>query len=267
MSVFREDALAGKVALITGGGSGICRGIAEAYARHGADVAIVSRNLARNQQTATEIQAATGREVIALQADVREEETLRAAVAATIERFGRLDILVNGAAGNFLCPASQLKAKGYRTVLEIDAVGTFSASRAAFDLWFAEHGGSIINISATLQYLGTPLQIHAASAKAAIDTQTKILAVEWGSMGIRVNGIAPGPIDDTEGMSRLAPPGYKERLVARIPIRRYGKISEIADVAVFLASDAASLLNGAIVVADGGAWLDDGTFSLIASGG
>jgi peroxisomal 2,4-dienoyl-CoA reductase len=133
-------------------------------------------------------------------------------------------------------------------------MGTFNVSRAAFDARLRDHGGVIINISATLHYAATPLQIHASAAKAAIDSMTKSLALEWASLGIRVNGIAPGPIDDTEGMSRLAPGDVKERMLKTIPIGRFGRIDEIANVAVFLASDAASLLHGETVVADGGAW-------------
>lgn len=254
-SVFRQDVLEKKVAFVTGGGSGICKGIAHAFAAHGADVAIVGRKADRLEATANELSAATGRRILALPADVREPETIEAALDATIAKLGRADIIVNGAAGNFLCPASQLSYNAFRTVMAIDALGTFNVSRAAFDKWLRDNGGHIINISATLHYTATPLQIHASAAKAAVDSVTRSLALEWGGSGIRVNGIAPGPIADTVGMAKLAPGEMTEKLMQMIPIQRFGRIDEIASVAVFLCTSAASLIHGATIVADGGAML------------
>lgn len=254
-SIFRSDLFADQVVLVTGGGSGICRGITQAFAAHGARTVITSRSQERLDATAAELEAATGQPCLAHAADVRDPDAVAAVFAATLERFGRLDLVVNGAAGNFLAPAAALSPKGYRTVLDIDAVGTFTVCRAAFDAWFKEHGGQIINISATLQYLGTPFQVHAASAKAAVDVLTRTLAVEWGPLGIRVNGIAPGPIEGTEGMDRLAPGDLKAKLTRRIPLGRFGTIDEIAHTALFLASPAASYMTGATVVVDGGQWL------------
>ena len=261
-SAFRDDLLRGRVALVTGGGSGIGAGIARALAAHGARVAVLGR---RPEPLEAMVEALGGSErALAVQADVRDPEAVKAAVTRVVESFGGLHVLVNGAAGNFLCPASQLSANGFRTVLDIDAVGTFNVSRAAFDAAMGEHGGSIINISATLHYGATPLQVHAASAKAAVDATTRTMAAEWGPAGIRVNGIAPGPIDETEGLSRLLPPGTRERLERSIPLRRLGRIDEIANVTLFLASDAASLVTGAVIVADGGAWLGAGALALLA---
>ncbi|MDP6933797.1 MAG: SDR family oxidoreductase, partial [Myxococcota bacterium] len=182
-------------------------------------------------------------------------DALGLVVDRTLQEFGRIDVLVNGAAGNFLCPAAQLSPNGFRTVLEIDTAGTFNASRAVFDRWFSEHGGNIINISATLHYGSTPLQVHAAAAKSAVDALTRTLAAEWGPAGVRINAIAPGPIDETEGIARLLPQPTRARLEGTIPIRRMGRIDEIAKVALFLAADASSLVHGEILVADGGAWL------------
>lgn len=257
-SVFRNDVLAGKVALVTGGGSGICYGIAERMMEHGAAAAIVGRKADRLEAAAKALAEKTGKECIALQCDVREPAAVSAALAKTIETFGKLDILVNGAAGNFLAPAAMLSPNGFKTVLEIDAMGTFNVTRAAFDAWLRDHGGVVINISATLHLAATPLQIHASAAKAAIDSMTKTFALEWASMGIRVNGIAPGPIDDTEGMSRLAPGDIKERIIKTIPIGRFGTILEIADIALFLSTSAASLIHGETIIADGGAWFGGG---------
>ncbi|MEJ7733164.1 MAG: SDR family oxidoreductase [Polyangiaceae bacterium] len=257
-SVFRPDVLAGKVAFITGGGSGICQGIARTLMGHGASAAIAGRKADRLQAAATAMESATGNPCLATPCDVRDPAAVKAALDATLARFGRIDVVVNGAAGNFLAPAAQLSPNGFKTVMDIDAAGTFNVSRAAFDAWLRDHGGIILNISATLHYSATPLQIHASAAKAAVDSITRTLAVEWGPMGIRVNGIAPGPIDGTEGMSRLAPGDMKQRMIEAIPIRRYGRIDEIASLALFLCTDAASLIHGATIVADGGAWLGMG---------
>lgn len=255
MSVFKDDILKGKVAFVTGGGSGICKGIARAYLAHGAKVAIMGRKVDRLEAAAKELGEETGGDCLATPGDVRDPQAVEAALDRTLERFGGLDHVVNGAAGNFLCPASQLSYNGMRTVVEIDALGTWHVCRAAFERRLRDHGGSILNISATLHYAATPLQAHASAAKAAVDSMTKSLAVEWGPMGIRVNAIAPGPIDDTEGMTRLAPPDMKEKLAGAVPLKRFGTIEDIASMALYLASDAASFVNGAIVVVDGGAWL------------
>jgi peroxisomal 2,4-dienoyl-CoA reductase len=214
----------------------------------------VGRNAERLEAAATELRA-TGRRVLPVSADVREPEAVERALDRAITELGGADIIVNGAAGNFLCPASQLSYNGFRTVMAIDTLGTFNVCRAAFDKWLRDHGGHIINISATLHHTATPLQIHASAAKAAVDAITRSLALEWGGLGIRVNGIAPGPIADTVGMSKLAPGDATAQLERRIPIQRFGRIDEIGSVALFLCTDAASLIHGTTIVADGGAVL------------
>lgn len=252
MSIYRPDVLARRVALITGGGTGICKGIARAYAAHGASVCIVSRKEEPLRAAAEELAAETGSPVTWAVADVRQPDQIAAAVATCAERFGRLDILVNGAAGNFLAPAAALSPNAFRTVIEIDLLGTFHACRAAFELLCASKQGLILNISATLQSHGTPLQAHASSAKAAVDQLTRSLAVEWGPSGVRAVAIAPGPIGDTEGMRRLAPGDIGKKLLGQIPLGRLGTIADVADLAVFLATDAAAYITGAIYVVDGG---------------
>jgi peroxisomal 2,4-dienoyl-CoA reductase len=252
MSNFRENLFEGKVALITGGGTGICRGIAEALAQHGAATALLSRRAEHVEPTARQIAAATNRECLPLLADVRQPEAVAAAVTKVLEHLGRLDIVINGAAGNFVCPAADLSPNGFGVVLDIDAKGTWNVSRAAYAAWLGAHGGQILNISATLHYGGTPAQLHVAAAKAAVDALTRNLAVEWGPRGIRVNAIAPGPIADTEGASRLFPGEAADRLRHATPVRRLGMIADVAHLALFLLSDAAAHINGAIVVTDGG---------------
>lgn len=265
-SVFRSDLLAEKVVFVTGGGSGICRGITEAMLAHGAKAVILGRKVERLEAAAGEMSAKSGNACLAVPCDVRDPKQVELAADRALETFGRVDVVVNGAAGNFLAPASQLSYNGFRTVMDIDANGTFNVSRALFDRWLRDHGGQILNISATLQYGATPLQVHASAAKAAIDSMTRSLALEWGPFGIRVNAIAPGPIDGTEGMSRLAPGEARTRMMSRIPIGRFGRIDEIANVALFLVSDAASLIHGEVVVADGGEWLGRAMASVLQSG-
>jgi peroxisomal 2,4-dienoyl-CoA reductase len=252
-SIFTAGILKDHVAFVTGGGTGITGGVARALAEAGASVALVSRNLDHLQPAADAINESGGK-AIAVVADVRQPEAVEAAVATTVEQLGKIDIVINGAAGNFLCNAEQLSPNGFGTVVDIDLKGTFNVCRAAF-AQLKEHQGQILNISATLHYLGTPMQLHVSAAKAGVDALTRNLAVEWGRYGIRVNGIAPGPIADTEGMKRLVPEPVKEKLKKNIPLGRFGLISDIEKAALFLCSDAASFINGAILVVDGGQWL------------
>jgi 2,4-dienoyl-CoA reductase [(3E)-enoyl-CoA-producing], peroxisomal len=191
---------------------------------------------------------------LAVAADVREYDAVEAAIKQTLEHYGRIDIVVNGAAGNFLCAANELSPNGFGTVVDIDTKGTFNVCRAAFEA-LKESKGQIINISATLHYLATPMQIHVSAAKAGVDAITRNLSVEWGRHGVRVNGIAPGAIEDTEGMKRLLVPELKEKIVRKIPMGRFGRIEDIENAALFLASDAANYVNGVTLVVDGGAWL------------
>jgi len=252
MTTFRDDILAGRVALVTGGGTGICKGIARAFAAHGASVCLVSRKPDVLAAAADEIARETGATVITAAADVRQPDQIVAAVAACVERLGSLDILVNGAAGNFLAPAAALSPNGFRTVIEIDLLGTFHAAKAAFEPLQKSGRGLILNISATLHYHGTPLQAHAAAAKAGVDSLTRTLAVEWARLGIRVNAIAPGAIGDTEGMRRLAPGEVGRRILEQIPLGRFGTIDDVAGCALYLASDAGAWITGAVFVVDGG---------------
>ncbi len=251
--IFAENILQGKVAFVTGGGTGITGGIARAISEHGAKLAITSRkeeNLAPMKKTIED----AGGECFAIAADVRDYEAVENAIAKTVEHYGKIDIVINGAAGNFLCAADQLSANGFGTVVDIDTKGTFNVCRAAFED-LKKSKGQILNISATLHYLATPMQIHVSAAKAGVDAITRNLSAEWGRHGIRVNGIAPGPIEDTEGMKRLLMPELKEKITKKIPLGRFGRIADIENAALFLTSDAASYINGVTLVVDGGNWL------------
>jgi peroxisomal 2,4-dienoyl-CoA reductase len=251
--IFADDILQGKVAFVTGGGTGITGGIARAFAKHGAKIAITSRkeeNLIAQKQFIEE----NGGKCFATAADVRDFDAVQDAIAKTVAEYGRIDIVINGAAGNFLCAAEQLSANGFGTVVDIDTKGTFNVCRAAFES-LKESKGQILNISATLHYLATPMQIHVSAAKAGVDAITRNLSAEWGRHGIRVNGIAPGPIEDTEGMKRLLPEALKEKITRKIPLGRFGRIADIENAALFLCSDGANYINGVTLVVDGGQWL------------
>ncbi|KYO32407.1 peroxisomal 2,4-dienoyl-CoA reductase [(3E)-enoyl-CoA-producing] isoform X1 [Alligator mississippiensis] len=250
------DVLRGRVALITGGGSGIGFRTAEIFMRHGCQTIIASRNLEKVTEAAKKLAAATGQRCLPLSLDVRQPQTIIAAVDEALKQFEQIDILINNAAGNFLCPASALSFNAYKTVIDIDTLGTFNVSKVLYEKCLRDHGGVIINITATLGYRGQALQVHAGTAKAAIDAMTRHLAVEWGPNNIRVNSLAPGPISGTEGYRRLG--GKHCEASSRfnsIPLQRAGNKTEIAHSALYLASPLASYVTGMTMVVDGGSWL------------
>ncbi|XP_036248108.1 peroxisomal 2,4-dienoyl-CoA reductase [(3E)-enoyl-CoA-producing] isoform X2 [Molothrus ater] len=250
------DLLQGQVAFITGGGSGIGFRIAEIFMRHGCRTVIASRNLQRVAEASKKLVAATGQQCLPLCIDVRQPQTIAAAVDEALQEFKRIDILINGAAGNFLCPASALSFNAFKTVIDIDTMGTFNTSKVLFEKYFRDHGGVIVNITATLSYRGQALQVHAGAAKAAIDAMTRHLAVEWGPNNIRVNSLAPGPISGTEGFRRLGGKfAEKSNQFSVIPLQRAGNKTEIAHSALYLASPLSSYVTGTTLVVDGGSWL------------
>ncbi len=251
--VFQPDVLKGKTALITGGGTGICRGIALALAEHGCDVAITSRKAQHLDPTVEELRS-LGVKTAGFVADVRDPAAMEGVVLQTVSLSGRLDILVNGAAGNFLCLAEDLSPNGFGAVVDIDLKGTFHASKAALP-HLKRQGGVVLNISSTLQYLGTAAQLHVSAAKAGVDALSRVLAVEWGQYGIRVNGLAPGPVADTEGVRRLLVGAARDQAVKRTPMRRLGTIQDVCNAALFLCSDVAAFITGVTLVVDGGLWL------------
>lgn len=252
MTPFIPTLFQDKVVFATGGGSGITRGIVEAFLQHGARAAIASRSQARLDEAAEEMRARFDAEVLPVAADVRQYDQVEAAVQATVERFGGIDILLNGAAGNFMALAAQMSANAFRTVIDIDLNGTFNVSRAAFPSLEARQG-NVINISAVQAIAPMPLQSHVGAAKAGIENLTQSLAIEWGGRGIRVNAITPGPIAGTEGVERIMGQfGLVEQAERVIPLKRFGTIEEVAQVALFLASPAAAYVTGAIIVVDGG---------------
>ncbi|MBK7831155.1 MAG: SDR family oxidoreductase [Gemmatimonadetes bacterium] len=257
MNPFVPGFLAGKVAFVAGGTSGINLAIAHALAEYGARVAVMSRNAARVESAVAALRAHGG-EVYGVAGDVRDFAAVERAVAGAHEALGPFDIVVSGAAGNFICPADELSSNGFRAVVEIDLIGTFHVLRAAKAV-LRVPGASLINISAPQSTEAFWGQAHVSAAKAGVDMLTRSLAVEWGHEGIRVNGIVPGPIGDTEGMARLAPTEeIREQWAQMNPMRRFGTGHDVAQVALFLCSDAAGYVNGTIVYCDGGQVLAGG---------
>ena len=247
----------GQTVFVAGGSSGINLGIAHAFAQAGARVAIASRSQERVDGAVAELKT-HGRDVLGFSADVRDSQAIAQALQQTHAAWGEIDVLISGAAGNFVAPALGMSAKGFRTVVDIDLNGTFHVLRAAH-AFLRKPGASIINISAPQAVNPTMFQSHVCAAKAGIDMLTRVLAMEWGPDGVRVNGIAPGPIADTEGIRRLAPtPEDIARMTSSIPLRRMGTTEEIADMALFLSSKRAQYVTGAVIPVDGGSALSGG---------
>jgi peroxisomal 2,4-dienoyl-CoA reductase len=250
MSEFRNDLMAGKVALVTGGGTGIGREIARQLGLHGARVVICSRKQEVLDATAAAL-SAEGIECKALAADIRDVEAVEAVVAEIVACWGSIDILVNNAAGNFPARIEDLSYNGFRTVVEIDLQGTFNVSKAVFSAVMKERGGAVVNITAPFEHMGASWQAHAAAAKSGVISFTRSAAAEWAPLGIRVNGIAPGEIRDTEGVDRLA-----DQLTGEGQARRAGTALDIANAVLFLCSEAAAYVSGVNLYVDGGSGID-----------
>ena len=247
---FAKDIYKGKTVFVTGGGSGINLGVAKNFAALGASIAICGRTQEKLDAAAEELRA-LGAKVCPVAADVRDIAALQAAFARSKAELGPMDVLVCGAAGNFVVPADKLSANGFKTVIDIDLLGSFNASSAAFDQ-LKETKGTIIYISAGMAYMPHAFQVHVGAAKAGIDMMMRNLALEWGRHGIRTNSIVPGPIEGTEGMKRLSSAEAKAEIIANVPIRRMGSVDDVGQTAVFLASPLASYISGCVVVCDGG---------------
>ena len=266
--VFAPGLLKGQVALVTGGGTGIGLGISELLAELGAHVVIASRKPQHLETALTSI-TARGHQASVVQLDVRDNEQVKAVVDGVAATHGRLDLLVNNAAGNFYAPSATLSPNAWKAVVEIDLYGTFYCSQAVYPIMAKQGGGRIVSTSMTLHYRGWPLMAHATAAKAGVDALTRTLAVEWAPQRIRVNAIAPGPIP-TEGVRKaFTPPAEsgvpdvfaaaEEKMAeyARkgIPLGRWGTPRDIANMVAFLASPAGDWITGGIFVVDGGEWL------------
>jgi 2,4-dienoyl-CoA reductase [(3E)-enoyl-CoA-producing], peroxisomal len=272
-AVFQPNLLAGRVALVTGGGTGIGLGIAASMAAAGAHVVIASRKPEHLETAAAQLRAG-GARVSAVEVNVREPESVARMVDQVGHEHGKIDVLVNNAAGNFYAPSATISPNGWRAVVETDLYGTFFCCQAVYPLMKTQGGGRIVSISMTLHYRGWPLMAHATAAKAGVDALTRTLALEWARDHITVNAIAPGPIP-TEGVKKaFTPPGSDapdlfgmEKYAAEtIPLGRWGTPEDIGQMVTYLASPAGDWITGAIMVVDGGAWLQSGTVGQRGSG-
>jgi NAD(P)-dependent dehydrogenase (short-subunit alcohol dehydrogenase family) len=253
------DTLNNQVAVITGGGTGLGRAMALEFTRLGAKVVIASRQPEHLEPTAAEIRQRGG-EVLAIQVGVRDPGQVDRMVQQTKERFGQIDILVNNAAGNFVCKAEDLSPNGWRAVVDIVLNGTFFCTRAVGREMIARgRGGNILSVLATYAWTGGPGTVHSASAKAGVLAMTRTLAVEWAKHKIRVNAITPGAVQ-TEGASSAlwGNPESARKVLEKIPVGRLGRPDEIARAASFLVSPFAEYINGENLTVDGGAWLGRG---------
>lgn len=261
-SAAAPHSLAHRTAFIAGGSSGIGLAIAEALADAGANVGLLGRHLDRLEAARERINTrlAVGARCTVHAADVRESESVAAALAACVAELGPLHVVVAAAAGNFVVPATSMSAKAFRTVVEIDLLGTFHTFRHALPhlvrAGSGTAGASLIAISAPQATVPLPGQAHAAAAKAGVEALVRNLALEWGALGVRVNSIVPGPIEATEGLQRLSiTPKVREAVRRSVPLARFGRADEVAALALFLAGDGASYITGAAIPCDGGSAL------------
>ena len=262
--MFTPSLLKDQVAVVTGGGTGLGLAIAARLGELGARVAIGSRNSENIVRGSAELRHA-GLDPLVVQIDVRNPEQVDEMVARVVRHFGRIDILINNAAGNFICKAEDLSPNGWNSVVGIVLNGSFYCSRAIGRHMIARGGGgSIVSILANYVWTGSAGTVHSAAAKAGVMSMTQTLAVEWAQHNIRVNAVAPGPIDTPGAAKQLwNSPEAVQRITDTVPLRRWGKPSDVADAVAFLVSEHAGFITGEILTVDGGAWIGKGTFGFI----
>jgi NAD(P)-dependent dehydrogenase (short-subunit alcohol dehydrogenase family) len=256
--MLKEDALAGRCILVTGGGSGLGLAMTRSFLELGARVAIAGRTAQRLEDAAKEL--AAGDRVLTQVCDVREPEAVEQTTAKVWETFGGIDIVVNNAAGNFLAATEDLSPNAFDSIVRIVLYGTFNVTQSVGRRMIeAKRGGSMLNILTTYAWTGSAFVVPSAASKAGVLAMTRSLAVEWAPYNIRMNAIAPGPFPTEGAWSRLLPtPELEAESLARIPMRRFGRHEELANLAAFLVSDAAPYINGECVAIDGGAWMASG---------
>lgn len=251
-NVYQEKLLKGKVAFVCGGTRGMNLEIAKAYAQAGAAVTVMSRDEERTENAAQEIRDLGG-QALGLAGDARDYDRVEEIVKETAETFGPLDLVVAGQAGNFPAPALGMSSNGFKTIIEIDLIGTFNVFRASFE-HLTKPGASLLAITAPEAVRPLPMQSHVCAAKAGVNMVVKVLALEWGPAGVRVNGLSPGPIEGSWGMENLfaTSPEMKDMITESVPLKRWGTFEDVAKTALFLATDAASYITGTILEVDGG---------------
>ena len=254
--MFETELLKGKSIIITGGGTGLGKSMATRFAELGADLVITSRRQNVIDETAEELRQHGG-QVLAVSCDVRDPDQVQHMVDETVKTFGKIDILLNNAAGNFISPTENLSSNAFKTIVDIVLNGTFHCTQAAGKVMRKNKGGVILNIVTTYSWTGSGYVVPSACAKAGVLAMTRSLAVEWAKYGIRTVAIAPGPFPTKGAWSRLAPPGLgiEKKMKERIPLKRVGEHIELANLASYLISDQAAYINGEVVTIDGGEWL------------
>ena len=256
--MLRDDALQGKTIVITGGGTGLGKAMGTYFLKLGANLVITSRKADVLQKTAAELEKETSGKVLALSCDVREYAQVENVLAETLKTFGRVDCLLNNAAGNFISPTERLSANAFSTVIDIVLKGSVNCSLAFGKHWIKEkQPASILNIVTTYAFTGSAFVVPSACAKGGVLAMTRSLAVEWGKYGIRTNAIAPGPFPTKGAWERLLPGDLAEKFdfKNRVPLKRVGEHQELANLAAFLVSDFSSYINGEVITIDGGEWL------------
>ena len=254
--MFDKELLNDKSIIVTGGGTGLGKSMATRFAELGANLVITSRRQEVIDKTAEELRDHGGK-VLAIACDVRDSEQVNEMVSQTVDEFGKIDILLNNAAGNFISPTEDLSPNAFKTIVDIVLNGTFNCTQAAGKVMREKDGGVILNIVTTYAWTGSGYVVPSASAKAGVLAMTRSLAVEWAKYGIRTLAIAPGPFPTKGAWSRLAPPGLgiEKKMKNRVPLKRVGEHIELANLASYLVSDQAAYINGEVVTIDGGEWL------------
>ena len=266
--MLRDDALKGKTIVVTGGGSGLGKAMTTYFLELGANVVITSRNLEKLQTVKTELEEATGGKVLPVQCDVRNYDEVEAMMKASVKEFGKVDVLLNNAAGNFISPTERLSANAFDTIIDIVLKGTKNCTLAFGKHWIdkKETNKTVLNIVTTYAFTGSAYVVPSATAKAGVLAMTRSLAVEWAKYGIRFNAIAPGPFPTKGAWDRLLPGELREKfdLAKKVPVKRVGEHQELANLAAYLVSDFSAYINGEVVVIDGGEWLQGaGQFSAL----
>jgi NAD(P)-dependent dehydrogenase (short-subunit alcohol dehydrogenase family) len=266
--MLRDDALKGKVIVITGGGSGLGKAMTHYFMELGAKVAISSRDIEKLRTTAQELETETGGVCLAVQCDVRHYEQVENMLQEVIKTYGKVDVLLNNAAGNFISPTERLSANAFDTVLDIVLKGTKNCTLAFGKHWIEtkQTTSTILNIVTTYAFTGSAYVVPSAAAKAGVLAMTRSLAVEWAKYGIRTNAIAPGPFPTKGAWERLLPGDLAEKfdMTKKVPLRRVGNHQELANLAAYLVSDFSAYINGEVIVIDGGEWLQGaGEFNML----
>lgn len=266
--MLRDDALSGKVIVVTGGGSGLGKAMTSYFMELGASVAITSRDIEKLKNTAKELETETGGKCMPLQCDVRHYDQVEAMLAEVIKTFGKVDVLLNNAAGNFISPTERLSANAFDTVLDIVLKGSKNCTLAFGKHWIntKQESSTILNIVTTYAFTGSAYVVPSAAAKAGVLAMTRSLAVEWAKYGIRSNAIAPGPFPTKGAWDRLLPGNLADKfdMTKKVPLKRVGDHQELANLAAYLVSDFSGYINGEVIVIDGGEWLQGaGEFNML----